>query len=75
MTSKEIIALEYGNTCCIRLYRESLLKEQKEVTTHTDPSYTWQASRSDSLLTVWYLPSMDSLQMLCYLEYSIYNLY
>mgnify|MGYP000009087175 FL=1 len=37
--------------------------------------YTWQTSRSDSLLTVWYLPSMDSLQMLCYLEYSIYNLY
>ena len=24
MTSKEIIALESGNTCCIRLYREGL---------------------------------------------------
>ena len=36
--------------------------------------YTWQ-THSDSLLTVWYLPSMDSLQVLCHLEYSIYNLY
>ena len=36
--------------------------------------YTWQ-THSDSLLTVWYLPSRDSLQVLCHLEYSIYNLY
>ena len=36
--------------------------------------YTWQ-THSDSLLTVWYLPSMDSLQVLCHLEYSIYNIY
>lgn len=36
--------------------------------------YTWQ-TRPDSLLTVWYLPHMDSLQVLCHCEHSVYNLY
>lgn len=36
--------------------------------------YTWQ-TRPDSLLTVWYLPSKDSLQVLCHFEYPIHALF
>lgn len=37
--------------------------------------YTWCTNAADSLLTVWYLPTNDSLDYLCHFEHSTHNLY
>lgn len=37
--------------------------------------YTWQTNSIDSLITVWYLPTGDSLKYICHYLHSIYNLY
>lgn len=37
--------------------------------------YTWSTDMLDSMITVWYLPSNDSLSYICHFSHSTYNLY